>query len=95
MPQLANITTELPDDIAWRPVLAEQKPTSIVAIGRPTANGSRVLPNQLRKVADFVRELALLVVVVAFLVRPAIDGESRSRISLGQVFAVRTALETR
>lgn len=83
LPRLANIATKLPDHVARRPVLADQKPTIAVAIGRSAAYGRRVLPDQLREVADLVRELALLVVVVAFFVRPAVDGEGWSRVALG------------
>jgi hypothetical protein len=93
LPRLANVATKLPNHVPWRPVLADQKPTSTVAIGRSAAYGRRVLPDQLREVADFVRELALLVVVVALFVGPAVDGEGGSRIALGQVFAVGPTLE--
>jgi hypothetical protein len=74
--RLANILAECSNRIASGTILADQKPTNIITIGRPAANRRCVLPDQLGEVSSFGCEFAFLVIVIAFFVGPAVDGKS-------------------
>jgi hypothetical protein len=75
--RLADILAEGSNGIASWTILADQKPSNLIATSRPAANRRCVLPDQLGEVSSFGCEFAFLVIIIALFVGPAVDGKSR------------------
>ena len=71
--RLTHILSKLAKHVPSGIILTHEQPAVVPAIRRAAAHARRVLPHQLREVADVCGELLLLVVVVVLLVGPGVD----------------------